>query len=470
MKWYPLWLWILTLLVCCESKKQVASEESMVTKVPYDFLADQSNLSTLNFPLDFVTRDLEQIVNSQLPKTLINETLSLNDKGDSLAITIETLGNATLFSAGNKIFTSIPLHVSAVLTKKVMGIRLSNKQPIDFSINLSVTTRLAFNERWELLPTCTLSEVTWIEKPEMKLLLVKINLEKIIDRQIDKNKGSLESALCELIQQTVPIRAEVQKIWELMSRPHRVAKIPVELWLNTNPREFSAHFDTNVRDTIRVNIHCTSALAISPEAPLDYQMSPLPSNPSRKKHRKGLALKVAVTVPEDLLNQLLQSKLEGLDLSYQGVSIEIRSVKATIENDHLVFLINTVGDIEALIKVTTRPDLDADRQLSIEDIEIEVLSDNQVMNTLAWLTNTTMKGYLTDAAKVNLNPLLSTLDEKIMAALEKSNTGKKLALDLVFDLIEEDRLIFEDQQFIWLFDIEGQAIMRLLPELLEPSS
>ncbi|CAN0460583.1 unnamed protein product, partial [Ectocarpus fasciculatus] len=116
------------------------------------------------------------------------------------------------------------------------------------------------------------------------------------------------------------------------------------------------------------------------------------------------------------------------------------------------------------------PDLDTDRQLSIEDIEIKVLSDNQLMSTLAWLTNATMKSYLTDATRVDLNPLLSTLDEKIMAALDKSNTGKKIDLKLVFDTIEEDRLIFENDQFIWLFDIKGRANMRLLPELLEPTS
>ncbi|MEQ9297664.1 MAG: DUF4403 family protein [Cyclobacteriaceae bacterium] len=470
MKLYWSWLWILLLPACSEGKKQPEVEVPLEVKEAYDFHLDVANVSRLDFPLDFVTRDLEQVINDKLPKILVDETMSISDKGDSLAVIIETLGRATLFSSGNKIYTSIPLQVSAVITKRVLGIKFSNKQPIDFSINLGVETKLAFNDRWELNPSCTLSEVTWIEKPEMDLLLVKVNLEKIIDRQIEKNKDKLESALCELVHNAVPIRAEVKKVWQLMSDPHRVAKKPVELWLNSNPDEFSASFDTDVKDTLRVNIHCTSSLAISPEAPLDYEPAKLPLNRAKKRTGEGLQLKAAVTVPAGLLNQLLQSKLEGQNFAYQGVSIDIRSVRATVESDHLSFIITIVGDIESTIQVKARPELDKDRQLSIEDIEIEVLSDNQFMSTLAWLTNATMKSYLTDATKVDLNPLLSTLDEKIMAALDKSNTGKKIDLKLIFDTVEEDRLIFENDQFIWLFDIEGRAQMRLLPELLEPAS
>ncbi len=463
--WY--WLWILTLLACCDSKKQPEMEVPPEIEEAYDFQSDLASISHLDFPLDFVTRDLEQVINDKLPKVLVDETISISEKGDSLAIIIESLGRATLFSSGDKLYTSIPLLVSAVITKKVLGIKLSNKQPIDFSINLSVETKLAFNDRWELNPSCTLSEVTWIEKPEMDLLLVKFNLEKIIEKQIEKNKDKLESSLCELIHNAVPIRDEVKKVWQLMSDPHRVAKKPVELWLNSNPDEFSATFDTDVKDTIRVKIHCTSRLAISPEAPLDYEPAELPLNRTTANAGKGLDLKAAVTVPEELLNQLLQSKLEGLNLNYQGVSIDIQSVKATIKKDHLFFIVDITGDIESTIAVKARPDLDADRQLSIEDIEIEVLSDNQLMSTLAWLSNATMKSYLTDATKVDLNPLLSTLDEKIMGALEKSRTGKKIELDLVFGSIKEDRLIFERGRFIWLFDITGGAYMRLLPELLD---
>lgn len=470
MKLYWSWLWILLLPACSESNKQPEVEVPLEVKEAYDFHLDAANASRLDFPLDFVTRDLEQVINDKLPKTLVNEKMAINEKGDSLSVIIETLGRATLFSSGDKIYTSIPLHVSALLTKKVFGIKLKNKQPVEFSINLGVETKLAFNDRWELNPSCTLSEVTWIEKPEMDLLLVKVNLEKIIARQIDKNKDKLESALCELVHNAVPIRAEVEKVWQLMSDPHRVAKAPVQLWLNSNPDEFSATFDTSVKDTLRVNIHCTSSLAISPEAPLAYESAELPLNHSKQRTGEGLELKAAVTVPVGLLNQLLQSKLEGQNFTYQGVSINVRSVKATIESDHLSFIITVIGDIESTIRVTARPDLDTDRQLSIEDIEIKVLSDNQLMSTLAWLTNATMKSYLTDATRVDLNPLLSTLDEKIMAALDKSNTGKKIDLKLVFDTIEEDRLIFENDQFIWLFDIKGRANMRLLPELLEPTS
>lgn len=467
MNSYWSWLWIFVLLACSDSKKQPEIEVPLEAEETYDFQLDIANMSRLDFPLDFVTRDLEQVINEKLPKVLVDETMSISEKGDSLAVVIETLGRATLFSAGNKIYTSIPLQVSAIITKKVLGIKLSNKQPIDFAINLSVETKLAFNDKWELNPSCTLSEVTWIEKPEMDLLLVKINLEKIIDKQIEKNKDKLESSLCELVHNAVPIRDEVKKVWQLMSDPHRVAKNPVQLWLNSNPDEFSASFDNDVKDTIRVNIHCTSRLAISPEAPLDYEPAELPLNRSAASASTGLDLKAAVTVPEELLNQLLKSKLEGLNLNYQGVSIDIQSVKATIKDDHLSFIIDIIGDIESTIQVKARPDLDADRQLSIEDIEIEVLSDNQIMSTLAWLSNATMKSYLTDATKVDLNPLLSTLDEKIMAALEKSRTGKKIELNLIFDSLNEDRLIYQRGQFIWLFDIDGRAYMRLLPELLD---
>ncbi len=468
MKSYGYWFCLLLLLSCSQS--EIGNEEVVNEPVEaYDYHADISNLSTLNFPLDFVTRDLEQLINEKLPPTLADEAMRLNKKGDSLSVVIKTLGRATLFSSGAKIYTSIPLSVSAVLSKRVLGIKFSNKQPIDFSINLSVQTKLAFNERWELSPQCTLSEVTWIEKPEMDLLLIKVNLEKIIDKQIEKNKAVLESSLCEIISKAVPIRNEVKKVWQLMTDPHRIAKNPVLLWLNSRPEEFTAYFDPKVKDTIRVNIHCTSVLAISPEEPLDFEPLPLPLNRSKARDAEGLDLKVAVTVPNQLLTQVLKSRLEGLELSYEGVSLVIQSVTSGIEMDNLVFTLTTTGDIASTLQVRARPELDPSQRLSLEDIELEIISDNQLMNTLAWLTNATMQSYLTEQTRVDLKPLLSTLDEKIMGALQKSKSGKKLLLDLHFHKVEEDRLFFEPEQFIWLFDVEGNAHIRLLPELLEPS-
>ena len=153
--WYG--IWIILLIGCSQDKKSENEQVEEVKQPRYDFHADAKNLSTLDFPLDFVTRDLEQLINNKLPSTLANEAIQLNGKRDSLYIVIKTLGRATLFSSGDKIYTSIPLHVSAVLVKRVLGIKLSNKQPIDFSINLSVQTKLAFNDRWELNPSCTLS-------------------------------------------------------------------------------------------------------------------------------------------------------------------------------------------------------------------------------------------------------------------------------------------------------------------------
>ncbi|MEM8894127.1 MAG: DUF4403 family protein [Bacteroidota bacterium] len=468
MKSYGYLFCLLVLLGCSQDKK---AEEKEVIQEPveaYDFHSDIKNLSTLNFPLDFVTRDLEQLINDKLPPTLANESMRLNKKGDSLSVVIKTLGRATLFSSGAKIYTSIPLSVSAILTKRVLGIKLSNKQPINFSINLSVQTKLAFNDRWELSPQCTLSEVTWIEKPQMDLLLVKVNLEKIIEKQIEKNQASLESALCEIIGKAVPIRNEVKKVWQLMTKPHRVAKNPVLLYLNSQPNEFTGYFDTKVKDTIRVKIHCTSMLAISPEEPLNFEPPPLPPNKPSTKDVEGLDLKVAVTVPNQLLTQLLKSKLEGLNLTYEGVSIDIVSVSSKMESDKLVFNLTTEGDIASTLQVKARPDLDTAQRLSLEEIELEVISDNQLMNTLGWLTNATMQSYLTEQTRVSIKPVLSTLDDKIMQALQKSKTGKKITLDLRFDKVAEDQLFFEVDQFIWLFDVEGAAHMRLLPELLQP--
>lgn len=464
-KYIILLLWIAFAVGCSSDTSNGKWREfpkSKIAETSFDI-----PVSELQFPVDFVLADLEKLVNNAMSTTLINDKLASGSKGDSIMLIVQKRGKISLSSRGSRLYSNVPLHVSAVVDKNFAGINLKNKKPIEFSLVLKMVSDLKINSDWHLEPTCVIQELQWVKKPTIKILLANVKLDKVIETQLEKNHDKLESLICQQLQDAVPIRREVGKVWQLMASPHLVAKSPVKIWLQSSPQYFAAAFDPTIRDTLRVNILARSKIAISPTIPEDVNVKSLPNNTSKLNKHNGLKAKAAVSIPYLAIEKFLEAKVVSQKFSYSGLTIEPYGIACGTDGERLIIRLAFRGDAVGIIEATGLPVLDNAMNLTVKEFQYSVESKNMVVNAADWATNSTLASYLSQMASLPLKDLIESLDDRIVKSMNESNTGDKIALRLNFSRITVDELMMHDKELIWLIDLQGKAAFRLKPNLID---
>lgn len=392
-----------------------------------------------------------------MPDTLVNDSIDLNDKGDYLVLKVIPIGNLLLNSYQNNLDASIPVKALVYIKKKMVGFNIKNKKPIELKLRLDLHTNLSLDEKFDLSTTCKIQKVQWIEEPKLRVAGIKINLKKTIEKQIKKNEATIEAAICQAIDKAVPIQKEVAAIWKLLNETHRVAKHPIDIWLTTVPRDFSAKFEKKTKDTLRVILQAKTGLLITPLKSITLKdTTSLPANKNFEINN-GIDLKVSINMPYEYMDLIISSQLEGKKIEYAGLSAELTGFKTKTDSDQLRLEFKTRGDVDLDLMAMSKLSLTKDKTLEFRDLSYQVDSNNPIVNSVDWLSNSSIDSYLLKYTKVPLSHILDSLDSKIVRALDRSNLSSKIALDLSFNNIKSDSIIYYDDRFEWIFSINGEA-------------
>ncbi|SNS51437.1 protein of unknown function [Ekhidna lutea] len=461
MNWKQLFL--LGLVWSCQQKSQEQPQEAIGKTAVENIQSIES--SRLTFPLDFPINELTNLINESLPDVLLNDTLQLKKEGEYLTIKIEPIGDMLLASYADNLDASIPMKITAEIEKKVLGIKVH--KPIEFLVRVDMHTQLSIAENWNLSSHCKIQQIHWIEPPVIELLGIKVNLEKKIEKKLLEKAGVIENKVCTAVQSLVPLRQQVEKIWTILSEPHRIGKKPIDIWLSGNPSFFSAHFSKEVNDTLRVIIHTESEIFITPLEGMEYQEKPMPSNSFTPTDSDNeLDIKVDVYLPYDQINKLLKSKFDSTAFSFEGASIITANFLADTKNGKLHLKFDVLGSFNATIDAYAYPILDEEKNLIIDSIDYDINSENSFVHLANWVASDRLTEFLKSNATIPLSHILDSLDFKIVKALNKSKIGRKVDLNIAFSKLESDTLIFTDDGLQWLFDVDGNAHAYLTDEIV----
>lgn len=423
--------------------------------------------SMMQVPLDYPVKDLQKMINRIMPDTLVNDSIDLNDNGDYLVLTVMPIGNLLLSGYQNNLDASIPIKAAVYVKKKMVAFNIKNKKSIELKLRVDLHTVLLLDENFDLKTECLIRKIYWIEEPKMKVAGIKINLKKTVDKQLEKNSAKIETAICDAINKVVPVQKEVLAIWKILNQTHRIAKRPIDIWMTTVPKDFSAQFETEVLDTLRVMLYTKTGVLITPLKGIELDsMKALPANQNFGGNER-LDLKVSVNMPYEYMNLIMNSRLDGQVIEYGGLTAELTDFQTKSDIDKLKLHFKTKGDIEIDLESKARPSFSGKKELVFDDLEYEVISDNPLVNSLDWISNSSVDEYLLQRSKIPLAHILDSLDFKIIRALDRSKLSSKLKLDLNFSNILSDTIIYYNDRFEWIFSVKGNAHGYLNDSLVE---
>ncbi|MEM9897600.1 MAG: DUF4403 family protein, partial [Bacteroidota bacterium] len=364
----------------CQKQKKAKSQVGELPSTEVIKAVDTG--SQLAFPIDFPAASIASLLNKVMPDVLVDDTLKLNDKGDYLKLLIEPKGRSYASAYSNNLDTSVPLKVSAYINKKVFGMNVGNKEPLIFLLRVDMNTQLAIDEDWYLNGICRIQKIRWIEKPELDLFGFKIDLEDLITRKLEENSDKIGDVVCSAIRKVVPIREQVEKVWQLMNTTHKLVQTPVPIFLSAAPFSFNAYFAKDVTDTVRLLMDVRSNIFITPFKGLDTENPRLPKNKgSVTKGEKALDLNVVLKLPFREVNKVLNELIGSKELEYEGVNVRMVDFKASSEERRLRLDLKVKGDVTSKLAIMASPSLSESNELLLENIDYQV-SENRWLEAL----------------------------------------------------------------------------------------
>jgi hypothetical protein len=444
-------------LVGCQPARE--SQQSLVESVDVP-------LSYVNVQVSFPSTELTEGLNAMLPTVLMDQGIPLNDKGDTAFVKIVKVGDMDLRFRGGHAYASLPIRVKASIKKKMMGVTFSNEEtPIEFKAIVKAKAEVTLSDSWELELNCTWVELDWKDNPNVKILGIKLDLGKKIDKALKENQAIISSKLCDAINQRLKFKKTVTKIWEDLQKPIPIAKNPIKLWLKATPESLSARILPLTDDQLTISVAIRSQLYVLPDK-INTPIKELPPRQDPIDTKSTITAYLQVTSSIATLERIMIEQLQGKEYTYEDYHAVIDSVRLKTLNQKVVVQVKVSGSISGMIEVSGTPVLTNDAELKLKDFSYSAELDDEMATVTDWAMHQFAETYLAEQVSYDASAFITKLDSVINAGIGRSGLGNKLSTDLEITRVASHTLFMSETELRWVFYLEGKGAITLKKGLM----
>ncbi|MEO9477822.1 MAG: DUF4403 family protein [Cyclobacteriaceae bacterium] len=451
----------LVMLFSCSDSRQ-SSEYTEPLKLPPSFVS---------FNIDFPIVEMEDGVNTMLKDVLIDDVIKLNKKGDQLFLKVVRNGHLDLALRGNRVYASLPLDVKVAIKKKVMGVTFSNEDvPVSFSGVMQAKANATLDSLWNFTLLCEEMNMDWVSEPSINILGMEIDLSKTMEKALDQNEEKILSELCRAVNSSIDFRTALLKVWGDIQRPIRIAKKPVYAWLYTIPDALNAELLPLKKDTLKIHVEYRSSIYITTDKQITSEITSLPTRGKPINSKSAILAYVQADVPIAKMEELASNLLVGKTYSYEGYSATIEKIKMSSQTPNILTRVTLSGDLNGDVLVTGRPSFTKKMELTIDDFQYEIDSEDQVAQATDWLTHSMIESYISKMLTVDASSFFNNLDSLANAGIAKSRVKDKISATFDFKDIKPYQQQIQNDTLRWVFYIEGSAGLTLKKDVFKKGS
>jgi hypothetical protein len=396
--------------------------------------------------LTFNIRDLERKVNRALSTTLVSEETFEGKKGEAWRLRVERTGPIDIRYENRRVYFSAPLQVWYT---NPIGLRKSKNRESKPLCALAVNfnSPVSVGPNWRLLTKVKFADYYWTQKPTVRLLGIKISVQNIAEKILDKRRADIEKAIDEAVHRGLRLDKQVSKIWRDMQKPLRISKVPENIWLLPKPFSIAAapvygnarHITVPIQIAFRVGTRLGAM-------PVVDTLERLPRLLQRRALPDSSRLRVLALIPYTDINQVLAQTLAKEKLDLVGGRLKIKNATVYGNGRQIILQTEVGGSVKGTLYFHGQPVYDTlSNTLRVKNLDFDVDTKEKLFATADWLLHDHLRDTLQTAVKIPLRQPISTIPEKIETAFAKGKVGKKTALDLdAFRLIPQRIVVRPD--------------------------
>ncbi len=383
--------------------------------------------SIISIPINFPIPQLEKQINLQTPDILYeSDDISSGSGMDNLAVSVSKAGNIRISGSGDLLNISVPIttDLEGTFGGEALGVDLSQTFNTDFSLRINLTTKIAFNSKWQIITETKVKNYEWIESPSLNILGFELPVDFILDHIIESQRESLGELLDESIKKQVILKNEAQNAWNVIQQPlliseeyktHLLLK-PVEIMMKpinyknnhiNTALGIKVFVETFVGADVPKNISKTNLSNLKITSDLDNQFS----------------LNLKNIISRSFAIEELRKQFLGQVYEFGKRKIKIIDLDLYGSNENMVIKVGLEGSLKGYIYLEGKPVYDDQTQsIQIKDLNFGIDTKNLLVKTASWLFNGKINKLIEESMQV---PLKTSLDD-VKKDVEKQLTNYKL--------------------------------------------
>lgn len=428
---YRSWLGIILTTMVVSACHTIAPEAPARTTLDSALVVPTSEL---NVPVYYPVQELEDMINEKLVDKIIEARLAINEKDDSLFLSISRFKPVTIEYNGDRgISYSLPVQIDGTIHSKVIGIKLGNKTPITAKVIISLYSDLYIDKNWNLAPQSRIEKIEWVEEPKLKIIGIKFNLKHSIEKALRNNEEKITSKLDESAKTFIKIRKAIEKVWMAIQKPIRINRKVVRVWLKADVSRMDGVLVRRSKDTLMIEAGIAATLrTILDSASEARPAKPLPAFKRKKENGPGLQAYVLGTVPFTKLNEVFKQVTDTMQFKFKGHTARVKSTEVYGTREGLAIMIELRGDVRAKVYLRGSIGFDSvNQKLIIENFSFDIHSQQSLLQAADWLAHDAIISRIQPYLAIPMDNAFTVIPDLITRGIEKGKLGEKI--DVRFD-------------------------------------
>jgi len=399
--------------------------------------------SRFSVPLDYDFTAVLRVVERVVPATfgsMDSVRMVGNDSHRHYAFEADR-GPFTAFASGSQ------LHLRATLAytargfyKPIVGPTIGagcgkgDERP---RIVVELATPLTLTNDWHLASHARLVRVEPASTEPRDHCDVSILHHDVTGRVVEAARSGIASHLADIDRKIadVNLQGRFTQWWSLLSRPIRLTE---GVWLLLGPERLSMGRTSGHGHvlTVPVTLDARPRIVTSPEEP-HVDTPPLPPL-AHDTTANGFHIDLDGIVDYETASLAVGLALTNKSVTEGGRTVRLESVRVTpASKGRLALTVNFTGDAHGTLRFIGTPEYHPRRrEIAVPDLDYDLETDSQLINTYSWLRSDALRGTfrekahvpVTDALEAGKKLLLNGLNRKIGDALTLSATVDSVAV------------------------------------------
>ena len=440
-------LLVLALLPACSANKSLLTAQRP-TDTP--FRSDLNReLSSICVTFETSADDLARLLNQTVAKELYRGQV----KGSSVTATVRRSGQIATTMSGDYIHITVPVSVSLAYS--------FFKSP-DMATKLKFKVHPAITGDWKISADVQYTGLEDLLAEEISIGTFSIKPRSTVEGAIQPLQKSLSSLVSKQINEQLPLRRQMEKVWNTAHKPVLLDK-KYSAWLKLTPQQVMLtpmQTDRN-RARLSMGINTFAEVTVGPE-PAAAKTSPLPQLQRSNKLDKNFRLSVKTDLFYKEIVGILSPMLLGKDFGSDGRSVVLKSFDLFGNGEQVVVRLETSGDLAGTFYLTGKPLFNPQtNRFSVEDVDFDMNTESLLLTSADWFLHSTIRDKIHEKLNLDLSTRLTEAREMAQKALTRVELADHIIMQgSVRDLRFNDVLVQKDRISIQLF-AEGETTMML---------
>ena len=302
-------------------------------------------------------------------------------------------------------------------------------------IELELSTPITLTPDWHLQSQTQLVNVAPASTQQRDRCDVSILHHDITARVVEAARNGIQSHLGDIDRRIndVNLEARFAQWWGLLARPIRLTD---GVWLMIGPERLAIGDVTGRNQilTVPVTLSARPEIIASTTPPVVTETKPPPL--ARGGRSGGFRVLIDGTVDYATASSVVQHALVNKRLTQAGRTVTVKDVRIGPTNRGRVALaVDFIGDAKGTLMFLGTPVLDTlRRRIVVPDLDYDLATDNQLINSYAWLKSDELRAMFREKARVPIDSALERGRSLLLVGLNRT-VGKVLTLSATVDSV-----------------------------------